>query len=106
MSNVRLNVDALLRDVMNKTTGYTNLYYQPPTGLRMKYPCIVYSESRLQNRHANDRVYIQHPFYTVTVIDADPDSKLKAAVSVLPKCAYDRQFVSDNLYHTVFTLYT
>ena len=59
MSDVRLNVDALLRDVMNKTTGCTNLYYQPPTGLRMKYPCIVYSEGRIQNWHANDRVYIR-----------------------------------------------
>ena len=45
------------------------------------------------------------PHYTVTVMDNDPDSKLKAAVSVLPKCAYDRCFVSENLYHTVFTTY-
>ncbi|MBS5309151.1 MAG: hypothetical protein KHY26_01225 [Faecalibacterium prausnitzii] len=71
----------------------------------MKYPCIVYSESRIQNRHANDKVYLQHPFYTVTVIDRDPDSKLKTAVSVLPKCAYDRSFISDGLYHTTFTIY-
>ena len=65
----------------------------------------MYSESRRQNRHANNGVYAQYLFYTVTVIDSDPDSKLKAAVSVLPKCAYDRSFVSDNLYHTTFTIY-
>ena len=65
----------------------------------------MYSESRIQNRHANDKVYLQHPFYTVTVIDRDPDSKLKTAVSVLPKCACDRSFISDGLYHTTFTIY-
>lgn len=97
----RLKLDALLRQVRKAE----NLYFQPPPEYRLKYPCIVYSESRIQNRHANDKVYIQHLFYTVTVIDRDPDSKLKTAVSVLPKCSYDRSFISDGLYHTTFTIY-
>lgn len=101
----RQKADVLLRGVLEQATGKVNLYFQPPSGCRLNYPCIVYSMSRIRNEHANDGVYIQHPFYTVTVIDPDPDSKLVAAVSVLPKCACDRQFVSDNLYHTVFTLY-
>lgn len=101
----RLTIDALLRGVLEKTTGTENLYYQPPSGYRMKYPCIVYAPSRIQNRHADNGVYIQHMFYTVTVIDPDPDSKLAEAVSVLPKCGYDRHFVSENLHHTVYTIY-
>lgn len=101
----RLKTDALLRQVLREATGKENLYFQPPSGYKLKYPCIVYTLNRIRNDHANDRVYTQHPSYTVTVIDTDPDSKLMAAVSVLPKCAYDRQFVSDNLYHTTFTLY-
>ncbi len=101
----RLRLDTALRKILRGVTGKENLYFQPPSGYKLKYPCIVYSESRRQNLHANDVVYAQHRFYTVTVIDPDPDSKLKAAVSVLPKCAYDRNFVSDNLYHTTFTIY-
>ena len=101
----RLRLDTALRKILRCVTGKENLYFQPPSGYKLKYPCIVYSESRRQNLHANDVVYAQHRFYTVTVIDPDPDSKLKAAVSVLPKCAYDRNFVSDNLYHTTFTIY-
>ena len=101
----RLKLDAQLREILRAETGKENLYYQPPSGYKLKYPCIVYSESRIRNNHANNGVYIQHPFYTVTVIDTDPDSKLKAAVSALPKCACDRCFVSDNLYHTTFTCY-
>lgn len=101
----RLKLDTLLRKVLLEATGKENLYFQPPAGYKLKYPCIVYSESRIRNEHANDGVYIQRPHYTVTVMDNDPDSKLKAAVSVLPKCVYDRCFVSENLYHTVFTTY-
>lgn len=102
----RMKLDGLLREVLSENAKAVHLYYQPPSGYKLQYPCIVYSESRIRNNHANDRVYIQHHFYTVTVMDKDPDSKLKAAVSVLPKCTCDRSFVSDGLYHTVFTIYT
>ena len=102
----RQKVDALLRKLLMKTTGRANLYYQPGANIRMKYPCIVYTMSRIQNKHANDGVYTQRVFYTVTVIDTDPDSKIVAVVSALPKCACDHQFISENLYHTVFRLYS
>lgn len=104
--DARLKVDALLREVLKENTASIHLYFQPKARFQLQYPCIVYSESRIRNNHANDRVYIQHSFYTVTVMDRDPDSKIKAAVSALPKCTYDRSFVSDGLYHTVFTIYT
>ena len=87
----RLKVDTLLREVLKENGKSIHLYYQPKAGFQLQYPCIVYSETRIRNNHANNRVYIQHPFYT--------------AVSVLPKCTYDRSFVSDGLYHTVFTIY-
>ena len=102
----RQKMDDLLREILRQATGTENLYFQPPSGYKLKYPCIVYSLKRLYNLHANDWVYSQRPYYTVTVIDPDPDSKLMAAVSVLPKCVYDRQFVSDNLYHTTFSIWT
>ncbi len=101
----RLKVDTLLREVLKENGKSIHLYFQPKAGFQLQYPCIVYSETRIRNNHANNRVYIQHPFYTVTVMDKDPDSKIKAAVSVLPKCTYDRSFISDGLYHTVFTIY-
>lgn len=101
----RLKVDTLLREVLKENGKSIHLYYQPKAGFQLQYPCIVYSETRVRNNHANDGVYIQHPFYTVTVIDKNPDSKIKAAVSALSKCTYDRSFIADGLYHTAFTIY-
>lgn len=105
MAAARLEIDELLRKVLSENTKEVHLYYQPPTGYKLKYPCIVYNMSRIRNDTANDDVYIQHLFYAVTVIDSDPDSKIVAGLSRIAKCGFDRQFVSDNLYHTVFTLY-
>lgn len=104
MVDLRRKLDDRLRQVLRETTGKVNLYYQPPTNLRMQYPCIRYELDRIRNIHANGHVYLQHPSYTVTVIDPDPDSRITAAVSRLDRCRHDRRYVADNLYHDVFMM--
>jgi hypothetical protein len=39
------------------------------------------------------------------VIYRHPDSDLPHKIASLPKCSFDRHFVSDNLNHDVFNLY-
>lgn len=56
----RLKVDTLLREVLKENGKSIHLYYQPKAGFQLQYPCIVYSETRIRNNHANNRVYIQH----------------------------------------------
>lgn len=97
----RLELQALLEDIL----GSRNVYYQPPASVLMKYPAIVYSRYDIENFHANNRVYGQVNAYMVTVIDKNPDSEYVKKISMLPLCAYDRHYVSDNLNHDVFTLY-
>lgn len=101
----RLEIDKVLRSIVKQRCGEENVYYQPPTGLKMRYPCICYERSRIGNEHADGRVYRQTAEYTVTVIDTKPDSLMTANVSVLERCAYVRRFISDNLYHDVFTIW-
>lgn len=96
----RLDLQTLLVEVL----GSSNVYYQPPASLKMKYPAIVYSRKRISNSFANNEVYNQKYFYDVTVIDEDPDSNIVGLVSKLPKCRFDRSFKSDNLNHDVFVL--
>lgn len=97
----RLELHEILVDIL----GSRNVYFQPPESIRMQYPAIVYSRSRIENRHADDGVYKQSLAYEVTVIDANPDSEFPMVISKLPTCRHDRHFVSDNLNHDVFTLY-
>lgn len=94
-----------LQKLLEKTLGSRNVYFQPPPNVQMEYPAIVYKLNHLQNHYRFFDVYIQSHFYSVIVIDSNPDSPIVMDVSRIPGIQYDRNYVSDNLYHDVFTLY-
>lgn len=85
--------------------GSRNVYYNPPASLKMNYDAIVFTRSKIENVYANNLPYVQSIRYEVTTITKDPDAPIIDAISGLALCEHDRQFVSDNLYHNVFTLY-
>ncbi len=85
--------------------GSRNVYFQPPSGHRMSYPCIVYERSKIETDFADNRPYRFSKRYRVTVIDKNPDSELPDKVAQLPMCTHDRHFKADNLNHDVFDLY-
>jgi hypothetical protein len=97
----RVELQRLLEEVL----GSRNVYFQPPSNLRMNYPAIVYRRNRIENRSANNATYAQSNSYQITVIDANPDSEIVTKVSQLPMCRHDRNFASDNLNHDVFIIY-
>lgn len=95
----RLDLSAKLHEFCD------NVYFQPPESVRLKFPCIIYEKTGAHQTYADDYPYEFDWRYLITVIDADPDSKLPEEVAKLQKCKLDRHFSSDNLYHTTFTLY-
>lgn len=97
----RLELHELLKEIL----GSSNVYFDPPESVKMNYPAIRYSRSRIDNSFADNSVYKQDLRYEVIVIYRDPDSDLPLKISRLPKCAHDRAYVADNLHHDVFTLY-
>ena len=94
-----------LHEVLCKSLGSRNVYYQPPESIRMQYPAIVYSRNDTENIFADDSVYMQAHEYRVVVIDENPDSEIVEAVSKLPMCRFNRHYKQENLNHDVFTLY-
>ena len=94
-----------LRQVLIKTLDTKNVYYQPPKSTLMAYPAIVYTKSSVRNKYADDSVYKKDNAYDLTVISTDPDESLVDKVASMSLCRFDRTYVKDNLYHTVFTLY-
>lgn len=96
--NNRLKLHELL------LTMCPNVYYQSPKNLQMKYPAIRYSKNDINNRFANNGVYIQNEEYSITVITKKVDDPIVTGLSKLPLCVYDRSFISDNLYHYVFKI--
>lgn len=94
-----------LHKILCEVLGSKNVYFQPPESVKMKYPAIVYSLSRIENRNANNSVYKQNNAYDVILIDSDPENETVNRISRLPLCRFDRCYVSNNLNHYAFTLY-
>lgn len=80
-------------------------YFQPPASVEMEYDCIRYEPSRILPRFANNKPYILHHCYQVTVIYRNPDSDLPEKIAMLPMCEHNRHYTADNLNHDVFILY-
>ena len=97
----RLDLHEMLCDIL----GSRNVYYSPPASVKINYPAIVYSRSDIDNTYADDSVYKQAHLYSITIIDGNPDSEIVEKMSRVPRCRFDRHFVSDNLNHDTFTIY-
>ena len=101
MSQRRVQLHRILESVL----GSRNVYFQPPTGTKLQYPCIIYNLADANDHHADDRIYRRLYRYTVTYITKDPDDPKRDEIDDLRYCAFDRFFTSDNLNHFVYTIY-
>ena len=94
-----------LQTELERILGSRNVYFQPPSSVRMQYPAIVYSRKDVDGRFANDKVYRKLPCYEMILIDKNPDSVFVEKLLDLQYCSFDRHYESDNLNHDVFTIY-
>lgn len=91
----------ILRDIL----GSTNVYFQPPSTVKLKYPCIIYSINKTNEKRADNKLYLFTQGYSIKYIDSDPDSDTPAKILSLPMCSFDRRYTSDNLNHDVYNIY-
>lgn len=94
-----------LQSLLETALGSSNVYFQPPTSVRMAYPAIVYSLERPDVLHADNIKYRNYKCYRLTYIHKNPDDPIYDTIEDLPLCSFDRRYVSENLYHDVFTIY-
>lgn len=101
MSQRRAELDKILRDLL----GSKNVYYQPPNGIQLKYPCIVYNLDAEDDVHANNDIYRRLRRYSLTYMTKDPDDPKREELNDLRYCRFIRAFANDNLNHYVYTIY-
>jgi hypothetical protein len=94
-----------LQSILESILGSRNVYFQPPSTIKMRYPAIVFSLSNIDVKHADDTRYLNHKRYELTYIDSDPDNENVEKILTLPLCSFDRFYTSNNLNHYVFTIY-
>jgi len=94
-----------LHEKLVEILGSRNVYFQPPSSLRLTYPCIVYKLQDIDEKFANDKLYIRKKRYIITIIDTNPDSLMPDKIAQLPLTTFDRYYPADNLNHYVYLTY-
>lgn len=98
----RLQLDQELRELL----GSSNVYYQPPESLRLKYDCFVYELDRPDITRANDKVYLHRRQYSLTHIYRDPDMSMEETIIAhFDHASKNTHFTSDGLHHDVYSIY-
>lgn len=92
-----------LHDLLLEITP--KVYFQPPNGLIMEYPCIRYERDGADAQYADNTPHRIDTRYMITVIDRDPDSAIPGKIAALPLCSFNRFFTADNLNHDVYTIF-
>lgn len=97
----RINLQHELEAIL----GSKNVYFQPPNGYKLTYPCIIYRLAGKMTNHANNHPYLHGNRYSVTVIDTNPESPYPDKIGEMPTCSFDRLFIADNLYHYTYSIW-
>ena len=99
-------VDRLtIHERLCKVLGSNHVYFQPPSSVQLRYPCILYSLHRYEFAPADNTRYLEHVAYDLIVIDKNPDSKIPMnLIKEFRTCSFDRAYQSNNLNHFALSL--
>ena len=98
----RLELQTKLEELMDSR----NVYFQPPTSTTISYPCIVYNIGNGDAKRANNTLYNFTNSYQITAIFKRPTIEIiKKVLRAFQMSKLDSSYISDNLYHYVFTIY-
>lgn len=95
-----------LHEKLCSILGSRNAYFQPPTNIKLQYPCIIYKRKRIDTRKADNLKYLMYDCYDVTLITKDPDSPLpKRLLGSFDHISLSNHTTIDNLHHDYYTLF-
>lgn len=95
-----------LQQDIEKLFKTKNVYYQPPEGFKLSYPCVVYTLDYVNTRRADDMAYNNAFRYQLTYMSTKADlDVITKVLDHFKMCSFDRPMKIDGLYHYFFNLY-
>lgn len=96
-----------LQGELTTLLGSSNVYYQPPESVKIKYPCFIYNNNPGDVQYADNKMYKYDARYDLMYItrEADHQDFVKKILRNFEMIDHDRSYRKDNLYHEVFDLY-
>lgn len=94
-----------LHNELVRVLGTNHVYYQPPSNIKMNYPCIVYEKDSVFKVYADDGSYFRKNRYKLTFISRKPDMPAVDTVMDMPLTEFVSHFIVDGLHHDVVNVY-
>lgn len=94
-----------LQSELESILGSREVYYQPPSSIKLKYPSIVYALDDVRAAHADNMAWRLMRRYSVTLITRNPDDPTIDKLGAMPMCNFSRYFSNDNLHHYNYSIY-
>lgn len=96
-----------LHEKLCELLGSRNVYYQPPSNITMRYPCIVYHPNPTEDYYADNQRYFVYFSYRVQIIAHDPEFALFDTFPDNFEYATEtpQRFEADNLNHANYKIY-
>lgn len=97
----RIEMQELLEDII----GNSNVYFQAPPNVGMKYPAILYSFENFDRRDADNKPYILSGRWQITHMYKSIKNDLKEKfIFEIPNCSFDRRIVTDGIYNDYYII--
>ena len=98
----RLKLQAELEEIL----GSSNVYFQPPSSINLKYPCIIYNLSRTNAIRADNRIYkATNEYHVKHIFKSLENEKKDELLNHFLMISHDSRFIADKLYNDEFTLF-
>lgn len=95
-----------LQQELENFLGSRNVYFQPPSNVKLKYPCIIYDWSNVSPEYADNYMYLHTKAYEVIIVDQNKNSELPDKFMLGFKYVrFSRIYPADGLWHFVYNLY-
>lgn len=94
-----------LQNKLVELLGSPNVWFQPPSSIILKYPCIIYKLDDVDETYADDQTYVRSKQYLITIIDKNADSLIYEKILDLPYSSFNTSYVVDNLNHYICSLF-
>lgn len=82
-----------------------NVYFQPPSNLQMRYPCVVYDLDNIDVTKADNKLYKRRDRWVIHWITKDPDNFGDSMLAAFDYCSFATHYVANNLHHYTYELY-
>lgn len=102
----RTELDTKLREVLKRTVGQVNIYYQPADGAQITYPCIIYEKGQGDHMYASNKTHHFTQAYQIKFITKKPDNNVvDELINEFQMIHFERHYVMQNIHHDVLILY-